>query len=157
MKNIRNILALKTSFDFVISVQFSCLVVSDSLRPHWLQHTGFPVHYQLPELAQIHFHQVSDAIQPSHPLLPASAPAFNLSQHQGLFSNESVLCIRWPKYCRFGFSISPSNEYSGLISFKIDWFDLWSSGLPKKCVGDWCLTNCTLRTTEVEVHGSFCG
>ena len=63
------------------------------------------------------------SIQPSHPLPPLSPPALNLSQHQ-VFSNESVLLIRWPKYWGFSFSISPSNEYSGLISFIIDWFDL---------------------------------
>ena len=62
-----------------------------------------------------------DFIQPSHPLLSPS-PAFNLSQHQGLF--QQVLCIRQPKYWTFSFSISPSNEYSGLIAFRIDWFDL---------------------------------
>ena len=83
--------------------------------------SGFPVHHQLPELAQTHVHQLGDAIQPSHPLLSPFPPAFNLSQHHG-FSKESVLHIRWPKYWRF--SISPSNEYSGLISFRIDWFDL---------------------------------
>ena len=84
---------------------------------------GFPVHHQLPELAQTHVHRVSDAIQQSHPLLSPSPPAFNLSQHQGL-SNESALHIRWPKYWSFSFNISPSTEYSGLISFRIDWFDL---------------------------------
>ena len=84
---------------------------------------GFPVHHQLPELAQTHVHRVSDAIQQSHPLLSPSPPAFNLSQHQGL-SNESALRIRWPKYWSFSFNISPSSEYSGLISFRIDWFDL---------------------------------
>ena len=63
-----------------------------------------------------------DAIQPFHPLLSPSPPAFNLSQHHG-FLNESVLCIRWPKFWRFSFSISPSNEYPGLISFRIDWLD----------------------------------
>ena len=83
---------------------------------------GFPVHYQLSELGQTHVHRVSDAIQQSHPLSFPSPPAFNLSQHQGL-SNESVLHIRWPTYWNFSFSISPSNEYSGLISFGIDWFD----------------------------------
>ena len=83
---------------------------------------GFPVH-QLPELDQTHVHQVGDDIQPSHPM-SSSSPAFNLSQHQG-FSNESVLPIRWPKYQTFSFSISPSNEYSGLISFRNDWFDFW--------------------------------
>ena len=68
---------------------------------------GFPVHHQLPELAQTHVHQVGDAIQSSHPLSSPSPPAFNL--------------IRWPSW---SFSISPSNEYSGLIFFRIDWFDL---------------------------------
>ena len=66
---------------------------------------------------------VSDAIQPSHPLSSSSPPAFNLSQHQGLFQSVSSL-IRWAKYWSFSFSISPSNEYSGLISFRTDWFDL---------------------------------
>ena len=84
---------------------------------------GFSVHHQLPELAQTHVHRVSDAIQPSHPLLslfllPSIFPSIRV-----IFS-ESVLCIRWPKYWSFSFSISPSNEYSGLISFRIDWFDL---------------------------------
>ena len=83
---------------------------------------GLPVQHQLPDLAQTHVHRVSDAIQPSHPLSSPSPPAFNLSQHQGLF-HESVLCTRWPEYWSFSFSISPSNEYSGLISFRIDWFD----------------------------------
>ena len=84
---------------------------------------GFPVHHQPPELAQTHVHQVSNAIQLSHPLSPSSPPAFNLSQIR-VFSNESVLCIRWPKYWSFSFSVGPSNEYSGLISFRIDWLDL---------------------------------
>jgi len=82
---------------------------------------GFPVHHQLLELAQTHVHQVSDAIQPSHPLssllLPSIFPSIRV------FSSESVLRIIWPKYCSFSFNISPSNEYSGLISFRIDWFD----------------------------------
>ena len=84
---------------------------------------GFPVQHQFLELAQTHIHRVHDVIQPSRPLWSPSPPAFNLSQNQGL-SNESVLCIRWPKYWSFSFSISPSNEYSGVISFRIDWFDL---------------------------------
>ena len=91
------------------SVQFSCSVVSDSLRPHGLQYARPPVHHQLLELTQTHVHQVSDAIQPSHPLSPPSPPAFNLFQHQ-VFPNESVLLIRWPEYWSFSFSISPSNE-----------------------------------------------
>ena len=82
---------------------------------------GFPVHHHLMELTQTHVHWVSDAIQPSHPLSSPFLPAFNLSQHQ-VFSSESVLHIKWPKY--WSFSISPSNEYSGLISFRMDWLDL---------------------------------
>ena len=85
---------------------------------------GFPVPHHFPESVLIHVHSVGDVIQPSHPLSPSSPSAFNLSQHQGLFSNESALPIRCPKYWRFNFSINPSSEYSGLISFKIDWFDL---------------------------------
>ena len=82
-----------------------------------------PVHLQLLELAQTHVHWVGDAIQPSHPLSSPPPPTFNLSQHQSL-SNESALRIRWPKYWSSSFSISPSSEYSGLISFKMDWLDL---------------------------------
>ena len=78
---------------------------------------GLPVHHQFPEFTQTHIHWVGDAIQSSHPLSFPSPPAFNLSQHQGL-------CIRWPKYWSFSFSISPSNEYSGLISFRMDWLYL---------------------------------
>ena len=85
---------------------------------------GFSADHQLPELAQTHVHRVGDAIQPSHPL-SSSAPAFSLSQHQGLFQWVNSF-IRWPKYWNFSFSIRPSNEYSGLISFRIDWFDLLS-------------------------------
>ena len=83
---------------------------------------GFPVHHQLPELAQSHGHWVNDTIQWSHPLSSPS-PAFNLSQHW-VFSNESVLCICWANYWSFSFNISPSNEYSGLISFRIHWLYL---------------------------------
>ena len=86
---------------------------------------GLPIHHQLLELAQTHVHWVSNAIEPSHPLSSPSPPAFNLSQHKG-FSSESLLCVRWPKYWSFSFSMSPSNEYSGLISFRIDWLDLLS-------------------------------
>ena len=86
---------------------------------------GLPVHYQLPEFTQIHVQWVSDAIQSRHPLLTSSPPAFNLSQHQGVFK-ESALCIRWPKYWSFSFNISPSNEHPGLISFRMDWLDLFA-------------------------------
>ena len=84
---------------------------------------GLPVHHQLPELAQTHVHRVSDAIPPPHPLPSPSPPHFKLSNIR-VFSNESVLCIRWPKYWSFSFSISPSSEYSGLLSFRMDWLDL---------------------------------
>ena len=83
---------------------------------------GFSVHHQLPEIAQTYVHRVGDAIQPSNPLLSPSPPALNPSIR--VFSNESALHIRWPKYWSFSFSISPFNEYSELISFRIDWFDL---------------------------------
>ena len=84
---------------------------------------GFLVHHQHLELAQTHVHRVSDAIQPSHPLSSPFPPAFNLSSIR-VFSSDSVLHIRWPQNWSFSFSISPSNEYSRLISFRIDWFDL---------------------------------
>ena len=87
--------------------------------------SGFPVYHQLLELAQTHVHRVSDAIQPSHPLLFPSPPALSsIFPSIRVFSNQSVLRIRQPKYWSFSFSIRPSNEYSGLISFRIDWFDL---------------------------------
>ena len=82
---------------------------------------GFPVPHQLRELTQTHVHRVGDAIQTFHPLSSPSPPAFNLSIR--VFSNESVLCLRWPKYWSFSFSTSSSSEYSGLISLTIDWFD----------------------------------
>ena len=82
----------------------------------------FPVLDHLLKLAQTHVHWVSDVIQPSRPL-SCPSPAFNLSSIRG-FSNESDIHIRWPKYWSFSFSINPSNEYSGLISFRMDWLDL---------------------------------
>ena len=102
------------------SVTQSCPTLCNSMD---CSTPGFPVHHQLPELAQTHVNRVSDAIQPSHPLsslllLPSVFPSIRV------FSNESVLHIRWPKYWSFSFNISPSNEYSGLISFRMDWLDL---------------------------------
>ena len=97
-------------------------------RQNLCNHCGtpdFPVLHYLMKFTQAQVHWVGDAIQPSHPLLSPSPPALNLSHHQFFFPlNESVLPIRWPKYWSFNFSISPSKEYSGLISFRIDWFDL---------------------------------
>ena len=84
---------------------------------------GFPVHHHLLKPTQTHLHCVGDAIQQSYPLLSPSPPALNLPSIT-VFSNESTLCIKWPKYWSFSFSISPSNEYPGLISFRMDWLDL---------------------------------
>ena len=108
---------------WLVSVHFSS-VAQSSLCDHMACSTpGFPVHHQHPELAQTHIHWVGDVIQPSHPLpslllLPSIFPSIRV------FSNESVLCIWWPNYWSFSFSISPSNEYPGLISFRMDWLDL---------------------------------
>ena len=102
---------------------FSHLVMSDSLWPHGLQHARLPCPSPSLGTCSTHIHWVGDASQPSHPLMPFSPSALNLSQHQGLF-HELFFCIRRPKYWSFSFSISPSSEYSGLISLKIDWFDL---------------------------------
>ena len=97
--------------------------MSDSLWPHELQHISFPTLHHLPELAQTHVHWVGDAIQAARPLLSPSLTAFNLSPHQSLFhwvhSSYQVAT-----YWSFSFSISPSSEQSGLISFRIYWFDL---------------------------------
>ena len=82
-----------------------------------------PVHHQLPEFIQTHVCQVSDAIQPSHPLLPPSPPTLIFTSIK-VFSNESTLCMRLPKYWSFSFNISSSNEHPGLISFSMDWLDL---------------------------------
>ena len=84
---------------------------------------GLSVQHQLLEFTQTHVHWVGDAIQLSHPLFSLSPPALNLSSIR-VFSNESALRIRWPKYWSFGFNISPSSEHLGLISFRIDWLDL---------------------------------
>ena len=85
--------------------------------------SSLSVRHKLPEFTQTHVRQVSDTIQPSHPLSSPS-PLPSIFPSIRVFSNESVLCIRWPKYWSFSFSGSPSNEYSGLISFRMDWFDL---------------------------------
>ena len=102
------------------SVTQPCLTLCDTLNCSML---GLPVHHQLLEFTQTHVHRVSDAIQPSHPLLSPSPPAPNPSQHQSLF-HESTLHVRWPKYWSFSFSIISSKEHPGLISFRMDWLDL---------------------------------
>ena len=83
---------------------------------------GLPVYHQLLEFTQTYVHWVGDAIQPSHPLSPPS-PAFNLPCIR-VFSNESAIRIRWPKYWSFSFKISPVNEHPGLIYFRMDWLDV---------------------------------
>ena len=100
------------------SVAQSCPTLCD---PTDYSTWGFPVHHQLSELAQTHVHQVGDAIQPSS-VIPFSSCLQSFPASRS--TNESVLPIRWPKYWSFSFNFSPSNEYSGLISFRIDWFDL---------------------------------
>ena len=102
------------------SVGQSCANLCDSMD---CSTPGFPALHYLSEFVQTYVHGVDDAIQPSHPLLPHSPPALKLSQHQGL-SNESALRIRRPKYWSFSFKISPTNEHSGLITFRMDWLDL---------------------------------
>ena len=94
-------------------------------NPMSLSTPGLPVHHQLPESTQTHVHCVmmpSNHLILCRPLLllPSIFPSLRV------FSNESALCTRWPKYWSFSFSISPSDEYSGLISFRIDWFDLFA-------------------------------
>ena len=84
---------------------------------------GLPVHHQLPEFTQTHVQRVGDAIQPSHPL-PSPSPPAPIPPSIRVFSNESALRMRWPKYWSFSFSISPSKEIPGLISFRMDWLDL---------------------------------
>ena len=108
-----------------LSVQFSsvarlCLTLCNPMN---CSTPGFPGLHRLLEFAQTHVHWVSDAIQLSHPLLSPSPPALNLSQHQGLFQWVGSL-HQVAKVLEFSFSISPSSEYSGLISFRSDWFEL---------------------------------
>ena len=97
------------------SVAQSCPTLCDPMN---CSTSGLPVHHQLPEFTQIHVHRVGDAIQPSHPLsCPSVPPSISV------FSNESTLHMRWPKYWSFSFNISPSNEHPGLI-FRMGWLDL---------------------------------
>ena len=84
---------------------------------------GLPIHHQLPEFSQTHVHLVGDTIKPSHPLSSPSSPA-PIPPSIGVFSNETALCMRWPKYWSFSFSIITSKEIPGLISLRKDWLDL---------------------------------
>ena len=105
------------------SVTQLCLTLCDPMNRNT---PGLPVHHQLPEFTQTHVHRVSDAIQPSHPLLSPSPPdpLPPIPPSIRVFSNESTLRMRWPKYWSFSFSIIPSKEIPGLTSFRIDWLDL---------------------------------
>ena len=107
------------------SVQFSSVTQScPSLwEPMNRSMPGLPVHHQMLEFNQTHVHRVSDAIQPSHSLLSPSPPALIFPRIR-VFSNESALRVKWPKYWSFSFNISPSNEHLGLISFRMHWLDL---------------------------------
>ena len=112
---------LKLEPSLLSSVQFLSRVSLCDPMDH--STSGLPVHHQPPEFTQTHVHWVSDAIQPSHPLSSPSPPAFNPYQHQGLFKCVSS-SHKVTKYWSFSFNISPSNEYSGLISFRMDCLDL---------------------------------
>ena len=118
--NFINLKFTKYQFSSVSLVTQSCPTLCN---PTNCSTPGLPVHHQLPESTQTHVHWVGDAIQPSHPLsslllLPSIFPSIRV------FSNESVIRIRWPKYWSFSFNISLSNEHPGLISFRMDWLDL---------------------------------
>ena len=113
--------SLSMGFPRQKSIQFSHSVVSDSLWPHGLQHTRLPCPSPTPG-AYSNSCPSTQWCHPNHLILSSHSPAFNLSQHQSFF--QSILRIRWPKYWSFSFSNSPSNEYSGLISFRMDWLDL---------------------------------
>ena len=102
------------------SVAQSCPTLCDPMN---CSTPGLSVHHQLPEFTQTHVHRVHDAIQPSHPLSSPSSPP-PIPPTIRVFSNESTLRMRWPKYWSFSFSIIPSKEMPGLISFRMDWLDL---------------------------------
>ena len=130
---------------FFSSVQFSRSVMSYSLRPHEPQHARPPCPSPTPVVHQ----NPCPLNQWCHPTISSSVVPFSscLSIFPSIrvFSSESILCIRWPKYCSFSFSISPSNEYSGLISFRMDWFDLLAV--------QWTLES--LLQTTVQKHQFF--
>ena len=135
----KNTYLLSTSVQFS-SVSQLCLTLCNRMD---CSMPGIPVHHQLPELAQTHVHQVGDAIRPFHPLLFPFPPAFPSIR---IFSNESLLHIRWPKYWSFSFNFSPSNEHPGLISFRMDRLDLLAAkGLSR-----------VFSNTTVQKHQFFC-
>ena len=111
--------------DWISSVQSSCSVVSNSLWPHGLQHARPPCPSPTPSQSLLTLLSIKSVMPSNHLILchPLLLPPSLTASIRG-FSNESVLCIRWPNYWSFSFSISPSNEHSGLISFRMDWLDL---------------------------------
>ena len=134
----------------VLLLLFSHSVMSISLKPMDCSMPGFSVLHYIPEFAQTHAHCVGDAIQPSHPLSLPSSPKHNLS-HIRVFPNESGLCIYQPKYWSFSFSISTSNEFPGLNSFKIDWFYILVVQRTLKCFPQ----NHNLRTSIIWLSAFF--
>ena len=116
---------------------------------------GLPVHHKLNELAQTHVHWVSDVIQPSHSLSSPSPPAFNLAQHQGLFQWVSYL-NQVAKVLEFSFSISPSNEYLGLISFRMDWLDLLVVQGVSSIFSSATVQNHQLFGPQLSLQSNFC-
>ena len=118
------------AYNFKRSVQFSCSVMSDSLQPHGLQHARSPCPSPVPGVYS-NSCPLSQWCHPTLLFLPSIFPSIRV------FSNELALRIRWPKYWSFSFSISRSNKYSGLISFRIHWFDLLVvEGTPKSLLQD---------------------
>ena len=117
--------AFQLNFNSIRCFQFSSVAESCPTLCYPMNQSmpGLAVHHQLPESTQTHVHWVGDAIQPSLPLSSPSPPALNFPSIR-VFSNESALCIRCPKYWSFTFNISPSNWQPGLISFRMDWLDL---------------------------------
>ena len=116
-------LTTKVFFQFS-SVAQSCPTLCDPMN---CSRPGLPVYHQLAEFTQTYVHRVGDAIQPSNPLSSPSPPGPNPPSIR-VFSNESTLRMRWPKYWSFSFSICPSNEHPGLISFRMDWLGLLTPG-----------------------------
>ena len=149
----KNMLAVwKKSYDQpqFSSVQFSRSVMFDSVWPHESQDTRPPCPLPTPEVTQIHVFRGREAIQPSHPLSSPSPPA-PIRPSIRVFSNESTLHMRWPKYWSFSFSISPSNEHPGLISFRMDWLDLLAVQVTLKSL----LQQCTSKASILQRSAFF--